>query len=241
MMRAQQKSGPLYMSAKVQHLPWECVTALKPFDLRKVNHVFFSRPGSYLADGFRRMMQAIAKNNNDFDIMVRWVLGHIDIHGNEEVDKHAKRVAENRESKSPRQHLPHYLRLGTLPLSISAPKQAHTKQTHAHWGRIWRRSPRYARTNHLDPNLIHRSFIKLVAHFPKRLTSLYISLRSQHIPLNKYLYRIGKKESPHCEHCPQTDETVHHFILECQHYQRQRHTLTCALGRKALHHPSRSS
>jgi len=102
---------------------------------------FYSRPGSYLADRFRRMMQLIAKNNNDFDVTVRWVPGHADVHGNEEADKQAKRAVEDRESNSPRQHLPHYLRLGTLPLSISALKQAHNKQTHAHWGRLWRKSP----------------------------------------------------------------------------------------------------
>ncbi|KAJ8588234.1 hypothetical protein M405DRAFT_264463 [Rhizopogon salebrosus TDB-379] len=147
--------------------------------------------------------------------------------------KQAKLAAEGRQNNSPRPQLPHYLRLGTLPLSISALKQAHNKQTHAHWNRMWRKSPRYARTNRIDPNLLQRSFIKLTANFPKRLTSLYMSLRSQHIALNKHLHRIGKIESPHCTHCPQTEETVHHFILDCQHYQRQRHILTCALGRKA--------
>jgi hypothetical protein len=98
------------------------------------------------------------------------------------------------------------------------------RQTRAHWGRLWRKSPRYARTNRIDPNLMQRSFIKLAANFPKRLTSLYISLRSQHIPLNKYL---------HCAHCPQIEETVHHYILDYPKYRRQRYALTYALGRKS--------
>ena len=37
-MRAQQKSGPLYMSAEVQNLPADISSAQKPFDLRNANH-----------------------------------------------------------------------------------------------------------------------------------------------------------------------------------------------------------
>jgi ribonuclease HI len=176
---------------------------------------FYSSPGSYLADKFRRMMNRIAKDNRDFDITVRWIPGHSDVHGNEEADKQAKRAAESRMNDSSRQLLPHYLQREALPLSISALKQMHDKQTRAHWGRLWRKSPRYARTNRIDPNLMQRSFIKLAANFPKRLTSLYISLHSQHISLNKHLHRLGKVESPHCAHCPQIDETVHH----CHEFQ----------------------
>ncbi|OAX33068.1 hypothetical protein K503DRAFT_701037 [Rhizopogon vinicolor AM-OR11-026] len=86
--------------------------------------------------------------------------------------------------------------------------------------------------NRLDPELLQRSFVKLTATFPKRLTSLYISLRTGHAPLNKYLHRIGKIESPQCPQCQRTEETVHHFLLSCPFYQRERRILTNALGRK---------
>ena len=92
---------------------------------------FQSCPGSYLADCFRRMMQRVAKDHNNFDITVRWVPGHSDVHGNEEADKHAKLAAENRQNNSSRQKLPHYLRHGALPLSISALKEVHHKDMHA--------------------------------------------------------------------------------------------------------------
>jgi len=89
-------------------------------------------------------MNKIAKDNEDFNITVRWIPGHSDVHGNEEADKHAKKAAEGRTNDSPSQQLPHYLRHKALPLSISALKQAHDKETRAHWGRLWRKSPRYA-------------------------------------------------------------------------------------------------
>jgi hypothetical protein len=66
------------------------------------------------------------------------------------------------------------------------------------------------RMNQIDPKLLQRSFEKLTASFPKRFTGLYMSLRTGHAPLNKYLHRIGKAESSQCPHCRQVDETVHH-------------------------------
>lgn len=40
-------------------------------------------------------------------------------------------------------------------------------------------------------------------------------------------------DAPDCPHCPQTDETVHHYLFECPQYQRERHILACELGRKS--------
>ncbi|OAX32763.1 hypothetical protein K503DRAFT_701563, partial [Rhizopogon vinicolor AM-OR11-026] len=36
-----------------------------------------------------------------------------------------------------------------------------------------------------------------------------------------------------CPHCQPIEETVHHFLLSCPFYQRERHILVNALGRKA--------
>lgn len=194
---------------------------------------FQSHPGSYLADRFRRIMQKTARQYNNFDVTICWVPGHSNVHGNEEADKHAKLAAENKDNNSPPARLPRYLRHGTLPLSISALKKAHREVTHARWERIWRKSPRYARMNQTDSKLLQRSFVKLTASFPKRLTSLYMFLRTGHAPLNKHLHHIGKAEDPFCPHCDQVEETVFHYLITCPQYRRERHALTCALGRKA--------
>ncbi|KAG2738236.1 hypothetical protein P692DRAFT_20655220, partial [Suillus brevipes Sb2] len=36
--------------------------------------------------------------------------------------------------------------------------------------------------------------------------------------------------SSSCPHCPETEETVHHYLLTCPQYRRERHLLNTALG-----------
>jgi hypothetical protein len=87
---------------------------------------------------------------------------------------------------------------------------------------------RFNHINRLDPKILNCSFVKLTANFPKRLTGLYVALCTGCPP---HLHRIGKEPSPYCVHCP--EESAPHFLLECQHYHCQRHTLMNTLGRKA--------
>ena len=58
-----------------------------------------------------------------------------------------------------------------------------------------------------------------------------LQLRSGHIPLNKYLNKIGKAETDACEACMNREngyerrETVHHLVFECSAYDEERNTL----------------
>jgi hypothetical protein len=89
-------------------------------------------------------MQRAARRHNNFNVTVRWVPGHPDVHGNEEASKHAKLAAESRQNNSPIAKLSHFLRFCALPLSISALKEVHRKATQIKWAHSWRKSPRYA-------------------------------------------------------------------------------------------------
>ncbi|OAX35901.1 hypothetical protein K503DRAFT_696125, partial [Rhizopogon vinicolor AM-OR11-026] len=48
-------------------------------------------------------------------------------------------AAESRQNNSPPTKLPHYLRHGALPLSISALKEVHLKATYVRWERLWKK------------------------------------------------------------------------------------------------------
>lgn len=191
-----------------------------------------ARPGSYIAEYFNRQMKNIARRHPNFDVTLRWSPGHKGIHSNEMADKEAKLAATSRENNSNRGALPQYLGHGVFPLSLSALKQAHCQETKHRWKRMWATSPRYNRIQRLDPKVINRSFVKLTATFPKHLTGLLMSLRSQHAPLNQH-HHIKKTDSPFCPHCPEREETVHHYPLECPQYQRERHTIQGAIGHDA--------
>lgn len=201
----------------------------------KSGDVFSTKSGHYLIDHFRSMITKLKKASRDrqFNITVRWISGHDGVEGNELADKEAKRAAEASTESSPRRHLPPYLRKGVLPSSISALRQAQKNESFERWNRFWKKSPRYERTDNLDPDILKGSFISLAQHLPKRHISMLLWLRTKHISLNQHLHRIGKSPSPNCPHCVDSAETVLHFLLVCPQYARARHVLTTALRRRA--------
>ena len=42
-----------------------------------------------------------------------------------------------------------------------------------------------------------------------------MQMRSGHVPLNAYLYRITKWDSPTCTHCKAGDKMTHHYLFDC--------------------------
>ena len=65
-----------------------------------------------------------------------------------------------------------------------------------------------------------------------------MQLRTGHIPLNHFMHRIGKTDSPTCPTCQTADETVPHYLLDCPGYAHERHSLARAAGcnSKSLRH-----
>ncbi|KAG2142925.1 uncharacterized protein EDB93DRAFT_1059602, partial [Suillus bovinus] len=56
-----------------------------------------------------------------------------------------------------------------------------------------------------------------------------------HIALNKYLHHIAKAPSATCQECHSHEETVHHFLLICLRFTRQRAALSMEVGPRQLH------
>ncbi|KAG2035757.1 hypothetical protein BDR03DRAFT_867388, partial [Suillus americanus] len=57
-----------------------------------------------------------------------------------------------------------------------------------------------------------------------------IQLCPGHIPLNKHLHRISRLPSPTHPACEEREESVHHFLIACPAYARQRSIMKAELG-----------
>jgi hypothetical protein len=58
---------------------------------------------------FPQVNEKATKRHANFKVVLCWVSGNLDIHRNEEVDKHAKLASESRINNSTNAWLPHYL------------------------------------------------------------------------------------------------------------------------------------
>jgi len=162
---------------------------------------------------------------------LRWIAGHSGSPGNKAVDIEAKNAAAG--ESSPEDQLPEFLRNKRLPRSLSAAQQEFNSITQKEWKKQWEESKRFAQMSRIEPKFPSKSYLKLIKDLPKAASSLLIQLRTGHIGLNKHLFRINRSDSPDCEYCPGSQETVHHFIMECPRYIHQRHRLRRTLQREA--------
>ena len=71
------------------------------------------------------------------------------------------------------------------------------------------------RLKEIDPSMPAGKHAKYTKFLPRWNAALLIQLRSGHIPLNMYLHRIGKIDSPLCQEC-RKNETVFHYLIECR-------------------------
>jgi ribonuclease HI len=196
-------------------------------------------PGQYLVLEYLRLTDIM---NDGTDVpstagtkkfALKWVAAHKGVAGNERVDEEAKRAAQG--ESSPPEDLPPILRK-RLPVSATAVKQEFGEKLKTRWMDMWKTSPRYARFQHIDANFPFKKFRKISEVLSRAQTSLLTQLRTGHIPLNSYLFRIKKSGTRRCELCwgigqLTITETVVHFLFECQAYAAERYDMDRALGR----------
>jgi ribonuclease HI len=173
--------------------------------------------------------------NNPDRIKLRWIAAHKDVKGNEKADEEAKKAAAG--NSSPVEHLPHVLRK-PLPPSIGVVKHQFLVRLREEWAAAWSRSPRKARVEKLDENFPFDKHRKLIEQLTRIQSSLIFQIRSNHLPLNGYLHRIGKITSKRCDQCwrrrrVDSPETITHFLFECPSYDCERHDLDAKLGRSS--------
>lgn len=103
------------------------------------------------------------------------------------------------------------------------------------WNTSWILSPRKARLEKLDEDFPFEKHRKLLDNLTRVQSSLLFQIRSNHLPLNSYLHRIGKAPSERCAQCwrryrNEVTETVIHYLFECSSFDYERHDLDSALG-----------
>lgn len=168
-------------------------------------------------------------------LTLKWVPGHKGLLGNELADREAKKAASGLQSD--KNSLPVFLQDG-LPASVAAIKQTFQLRLKEKWKERFQLSKRFQKFVLIDPKGSDSKFLKNMGDLRKRQSSLLIQLRTGHIALNKYLHRIGKKDSPNCSHCAYNGrshiETVKHFILECPAYSRERYRMRMKIGHSSF-------
>ena len=147
------------------------------------------------------------------DLQLHWAPAHSNFEPNERADEEAKCAAQGLSSKA--KLLPKILRR-SLPANVPALRQSHDKRLLKRWKCCWRSSPHHRAIHPLDDSIPSKKFLRLTQDLGWRQASILIQLRTGHIGLNQYLFRIRKVESPSCLHCGGiTVETVKHFLLVC--------------------------
>lgn len=76
-----------------------------------------------------------------------------------------------------------------------------------------------------------KSTVKALSSLPRPLSTAIVQLRAGHSPLNAHLFWCKRSPSPNCDLCG-CPETVDHFLLICQRYNRIRSTLSASFMKK---------
>ena len=169
-------------------------------------------------------------------LSINWVSGHNRVHSNKRTDEEARKVVS--EGSSPEAELLEPLQECTLPCSLAALGGKFKKMLKHRWKAMWAKSPQKGRMDKIDDKLPSHSFLMATSQLTRAQASILMQLRTGYIPLNYFLHKIGKVDSPTCPTCQTADETVHHYLLDCPGFTHECHSLAQAMGQnsKSMQH-----
>ena len=186
-----------------------------------------TKPGQHIAAKILRAVKQLKarKGNSRFKLTFRWSAGHVGIIGNEDADKEAKSAVEG--ESSDKMDLPPYLHK-PLRHSLSAIRQRHNDELKIKWAATWAASPRYQRLRFQDlltPS--SQKYLKYISipEISRETASCIFQLRVGHAPLNQYLFKFKRVDSPRCPACRHPKETAEHYLIYCPKYAHERWTI----------------
>ena len=178
----------------------------------------------------RKSLKRVKQEHPAGKLLIRWILGHMGIEGNEMADEEAKRAA--RGDASPQHPLPTALH-SPLPASLSATRQTYGETLKQEAAAHLMKSKQYACLRAIDASAPSKQFRKLTANLTCKQANLLVQLRTGHVPLNQHLAHIGAVKSPLCPACCEKEETVIHFLMSCPAYAAQHDELHAQMSRDA--------
>src|SRR6266496_6520521 len=96
--------------------------------------------------------------------------------------------------------------------------------------RMENRKGRRQKVSQYTQKTTHRNRNQTLSKHQKSKTySMYSETRMGHCSLNKYLHRFHITDDSTCE-CGEGEETVEHYLLRCEKYDRQRDRLRRKVG-----------
>lgn len=150
------------------------------------------RAGRYLTDIFHAAVRDLKVACPHLRLTPRWVPGHLDVPGNKAADVAAKEVLH--EVLSATHLLPKLLRKPLL-FSTSRARQNFQLKLEQRAGIRWWTSWRGMCMAEVDGAMPSKKYGVLIADLPQWHTNLLIQFRTNHVPLQAYMERIGKVTS----------------------------------------------
>jgi ribonuclease HI len=171
----------------------------------------FSQSGQTLLVEALDLIQTLNFSRYTFSLSLVWTPGHCGIIGNEIADAAAKRACS---LCSP--SLSGFLK--------SAIRTSLKKKYNQEWIQGFMHNSKtgsFLQYIHSLQDPTPTSSLKLHTHLTREQSGRLTQLRTGHIALNAYLFRINQTPSPLCE-CGRAPESVQHFLLSCPLWQQQR-------------------
>ena len=183
-----------------------------------------NKSGQHLAANILQIAKQLldSRGNRKFGLTFRWSAGHVGIQGNEDADKAAKEAAEG--ESSDKKDLPPCLKK-EIGYSLTALRQSRNEKLKIRWTNLWAKSPRFKRLRFNDLLTPHsQKYLKYISNgkISRKAASAIFQLRVGHAPLNEYLHRFKKVDSPRCPACGHPKETAEHFLIQCPSYAHER-------------------
>jgi len=180
-----------------------------------------AKPGQQLVKRLADTIAKAKKRRRSMKLRGYWTPGHENVEGNEFADEKAKSAAKN---GSQNVHLlPTFLQK-PIPLSLAAKKQELNAWIKGEAQKQWVTSKYFEKTIKMDNSIatVSTKYINAISRLSKNRASLITQLRTGHIGLNRHLHKMGRADTPFCPHCPTSEETVDHFVIQCPKYDQFR-------------------